>query len=40
MGQVRLRGDPEGYKRKMLTSVGHPRVFGTDDLEDDWSFSP
>jgi hypothetical protein len=31
LGKVRLRNDPEGYRRKMLTSIGHPGIFGTDD---------
>jgi hypothetical protein len=35
LGKVRLRNDPEGYRRKMLTSVGHPGVFGRDDSKDD-----
>ena len=37
LGKVRLRSDPEGYKRKMLTSLGHPGVFGMDELDDERS---
>lgn len=35
LGKIRLRNDPEGYRRKMLTSIGHPGVFGVDDKDDD-----
>ena len=29
LGKIRVRGDPAGYKRKMLTSLGHPGVYGS-----------
>lgn len=35
LGKIRLRNDPEGYRRKMLTSIGHPGVFGADEKDDD-----
>lgn len=35
LGKIRLRNDPEGYRRKMLTSVGHPGVFGKDEYGKD-----
>jgi hypothetical protein len=40
LGKVRLRNDPEGYRRKMLTSVGHPGVFGSqeDSKDEDLRF--
>ena len=31
LGKVRLRDDPPGYRRKMLTSLGHPGAFQSSD---------
>jgi hypothetical protein len=35
LGKVRLRNDPEGYRRKMLTSIGHPGIFGKEDAKEE-----
>lgn len=32
LGKVRLRDDPPGYRRKMLTSLGHPNAFGDETI--------
>jgi hypothetical protein len=32
LGKVRLRDDPPGYRRKMLTSLGHPGAYHSDSV--------
>jgi hypothetical protein len=32
LGKVRLRDDPPGYRRKMLTSLGHPGAYTNDSM--------
>ena len=34
-GKVRIRNDPPGFKRAMLTSKGHPGIFNMDPLDED-----
>lgn len=39
LGKVRVRNDPPGYKRAMLTSKGHPGIFHLDALEEEENMS-
>ena len=33
-GKVRVRHDPPGYRRKMLTAKGHPGVYSQGEYEE------
>lgn len=34
LGKLRIRQDPPNYRRKMLTSMGHPGVYGNQEMDD------